>query len=380
MAKLFSPLSIGPVELGNRIVISPMCQYSAPGGVAGDWHKMHLGQFAVANPGLIVIEGTAVEPAGRITPDDLCLYNDEQEEGLARLVEFLRGISGAKIAIQLFHSGRKGSQSRPWAENGNGIHGGRLSSTEGGWPGLAPSKIRFDDTYGTPNEADAGDLDRIRAAFASSAQRAARAGVDCLELHYAHGYLLHTFLSQVSNHRKDSYGGSLENRMRFPLEVWHDVRQVWPSEKALGARISGSDFGTDDGAWDINEAKIFASELRDQGCDFLDVSGGFLAPKQELSHYGPGFQVELAQQVKSEAGLPTFSVGVIAGPKQAEALLTDGQADAICLGRGALLDPRWPWRAARALGCEARFPPQYSRAFMHGFPEMFDHLCSQRGG
>ena len=375
MAKLFSPLSIGPTQLDNRIIVSPMCQYSAEIGVAGDWHKMHLGQFAVAHPGLIMIEGTAVEPNGRITPHDLCLYNDQQEEALARLVDFIRGFSDTKIGIQLFHSGRKGSQSRPWSPNGNGIHGGLLSEEEGGWPGLSPSAIAFDENYGVPRAVAAADLERVRTAFTNAAERAARAGVDSLEIHYAHGYLLHSFLSPISNQREDAYGGSLANRMRFPLEVWHEVRDVWPEDRALGARISGSDFGLDREAWDIEDAIPFARHLADGGCDFLDVSGGFLAPEQDLTHYGPGFQTDLARRVKSEIGLPTFSVGVIAGPHQAETIIAKGDADAVCLGRGALIDPHWPWRAARALGCEPMFPPQYARAFMHGYPQMFDHLC-----
>lgn len=371
---LFDELTIGAITLTNRIIVSPMCQYSACNGVAGDWHIMHIGQWAVANPGLIFLEGTAVQPDGRITPHDLCLYSGEQEAAISRLADFVHTHGQSKLGVQLFHSGRKGSQNRPWA---NGIQYGQgdtLLPEIGGWEVVAPSAIAYSDDYPVPAELTQFELDAIRHSFVESAKRANRAGVDVLELHYAHGYLLHSFLSPISNQRKDTYGGSLEARMRFPLEVFEAVRQVWPESKPLGARISGSDFGTEPGAWELSDALVFGEALKQRGCEFLDVSGGFLSPHQNfMDAYGRGFQVPLAARVKTETSLPTFTVGAITHAQQADQIIRTGQADAVAIARGMLYDPRWPWHAAHELGVEPSFPPQYERAFAHGYPEMFSN-------
>lgn len=370
---LFEPLQIADVTLKNRIIVSPMCQYSAKNGVADDWHLMHIGQFAVANPGLIFLEGTAVLPEGRISTHDLCLYNEEQLSGIKRIVDFVRSHSDSLVGVQLFHSGRKGSQYRPWDNGLDFSEGDSIPLSKGGWNISAPSPIAYSPEYGTPSELSKSDLVRIRNAFVESAKLADRAGLDTIELHYAHGYLLHSFLSPVSNQRDDEYGGSESNRLRFPLEVFDAVRSVWPVGKPLGARISGSDFGTDSDALTIDDAIIFAKSLVAAGCDYLDVSGGFLSPEQDFfSAYGPGFQVDLAKQVKHATGLPTFSVGLISGAQQAEDIIKTGSADAVAIARGMLYDPRWPWHAAYRLGAKPTFPAQYERAFSFGYAEAFE--------
>ena len=369
---LFDELPIGPQSLANRIIVSPMCQYSAHRGVASDWHIMHIGQWAVANPGLIFLEGTAVQPDGRITTHDLCLYTDEQEAAINRLADFVHTHSHSKLGIQLFHSGRKGSQNRPWDNSTQYGQGDTLLKENGGWDLMSPSPIAYSNEYPIPTELKRSDLDVIRHSFVESAKRADRAGVDVLELHYAHGYLLHSFLSPISNQRDDEYGGSLEARMRFPLEVFDAVKQVWPISKPMGARVSGSDFGTDHGAWELIDALVFCKELRQRGCEFLDVSGGFLSPNQSFMRvYGPGFQVPLAARIKAEVNLPTITVGAITHAHQADEIIRSGQADAVAIARGMLYDPRWPWHAAQELGVTPCFPPQYERAFANGYPEMF---------
>ena len=371
---LFDELAIGAETLANRIIVSPMCQYSASNGAAGDWHIMHIGQWAVANPGLIFLEGTAVQPDGRITPHDLCLYTDEQEAAINRVTDFVHTHSQSKLGIQLFHSGRKGSQNRPWTSGIQYGQGDTLKREHGGWNVVAPSALAYSEDYPVPTELTRRELDAIRHAFVESAKRADRAGIDVLELHYAHGYLLHSFLSPISNQRNDAYGGSLEARMRFPLEVFEAVRRVWPETKPMGARISGSDFGIEPGAWELEDVLIFSEKLKLLGCEFLDVSGGFLSPHQNfMSAYGPGFQVPLAARIKSEISLPTITVGAITHAQQADQIIRTEQADAVAIARGMLYDPRWPWHAAHELGIEPHFPPQYERAFAHGYPEMFSN-------
>jgi len=360
-SKLFEPLDLREISLHNRIVVSPMCQFSAEGGAVSDWHLMHIGQFAIANPGLILLEGTAVENEGRITESDLCLYNDEHEAALKRIVSFVRKNSQSKMGVQLFHSGRKGSQRHPWKAGDS--EEAILPRSEGGWSGVAPSSIRFDDTFPIPDEATYQDLKRIKQSFVDSAIRAKRIGLDTVELH--------SFLSVVSNKRGDEYGGELENRMRFPLEVFEAVRNVWPEDKPLGARISGSDHGLAADSWCIEDAVIFSQALKASGCDYIDVSSGFLSPEQNIENYGPGFQVDLAKRIKDESGLSTFTVGVIVNGNQANDIIHSGKADAVCIGRGMLCDPRWTWRAAYDLGETPQFPPQYARAFLHQYPNMF---------
>ncbi len=374
---LFDPLKLKSIELQNRIVVSPMCQYSAKDGCAGDWHTMHIGQFAVSNPGLIFMEGTAVEARGRISKGDLCLYTDEQEAAVKRIIAFVREHSQTRIGVQLFHSGRKGSQVSPCEKSRAPELGETLLPEDGGWPGCAPSPLRFDENYPCPREATHEDLRRIKNAFVESATRAARAGFDTIEIHYAHGYLLHSFLSSVSNQRSDSYGGSLENRMRFPLDVFEAVRAIWPESRPLGARISGTDHGLEDNAWTLDDAANFAQALKTRGCDYLDVSSGFLSPNQKIEGYGPGFQVNLAARIREETNLPIFTVGVVVAPKQADEIIRTGQADAVALARGMVYDPRWPWHAAHELGATAHYPPQYERTFTHHFPETFAEMNKQ---
>jgi len=372
---LFDSLALGGVTLQNRIVVSPMCQYSAPNGVAGDWHIMHIGQFAVANPGLIFLEGTAIAPDGRISTGDLCLFNDAQEAGLKRLSRFVGEHSGSKLGIQLFHAGRKGSQYKPWEHGAEFGDGDTISVADGGWQPKGPSPIAYSDSFLKPDALTEMELESIISAFVDSAIRADRAGIDVLELHYAHGYLLHTFLSPISNQRTDKYGGSDEARMRFPLDVFRAVRDVWPDNKSLGARISGSDFGTDPESWNVENAVAFGGALKEAGCEFLDVSGGFLSPDQNFAEvYGPSFQVDLAQKIKSEIGLPTITVGAITSPQQADSIISRGAADAVAIARGMLYDPRWPWHAAHQLNATPTFPPQYERAFGLGYPDLFNEM------
>lgn len=374
-AALFSPLKLGNVKLQNRIVVSPMCQYSADDGAASDWHIMHIGQFAVANPGLIFLEGTAVSPDGRISEGDLCLFNDRHQDGIQRVATFVRAHSEAKLGIQLFHAGRKGSQRKPWDNDVAFGSGDTISESDGGWRLKGPSALAYSDEFPQPDPLTHEDLEIIKSDFVQSAVRADRAGVDVLELHYAHGYLLHTFLSAVSNQRSDEYGGSLEARMRYPLDVFRAVRAVWPEEKSMGARISGSDFGIRSDSWSIDDAVTFAHALKEAGAEFLDVSGGFLSPDQRFADvYGPAFQVELARRIKLDVGLPTIAVGAITNPAQAEQIITDGAADAVAIARGMLYDPRWPWRAAYALNASPQFPPQYERAFALGYPDLFNSV------
>ena len=332
---------------------------------------MHVGQFAVANPGLIFLEGTSVSPEGRISKGDLCLYTDAQEKGLKRLVDFVKSHSASKLGIQLFHAGRKGSQYRPWDKGTQYGDGDTIPIADGGWHTLGPSKIAYSDKFPVPREMTKDDLVALKLQFVESAIRADRAGIDTLELHYAHGYLLHTFLSPASNQRTDEYGGPLENRLRFPLEVFSAVNEVWPAHKPLGARISGSDYGTDPNGWGLNQAIIFSQKLRDAGADYLDVSGGFLSPDQDIfSVYGPAFQTELAARIRQTTGLPTISVGAITNAHQAENIVETGKADAVALARGMLYNPRWPWHAAHQLKAEPQFPAQYERAFSLGFPDL----------
>lgn len=331
-----------------------MCQYSAIDGSATDWHLMHLGQFAVSGVGLVMIEATAVEPRGRLSSACLGLYSDENETALRRVVEFYRRYGRAKLGIQLAHGGRKASGQIPWKGRGP------LSLQEGGWETVAPSAVPFSDPWPAPKELDASGLATIRRAFADAAARARRLDMDAVEIHAAHGYLLHEFLSPVSNRRVDAYGGSLENRMRFPLEVFDAVREAWPSDKPLGIRISATDY-LPEGGWTLDEAVALSKELKKRGCDFVDVSGGGSSPSQSVPAH-PGYQVPFAARIRSEAGIPTIAVGLITQAKHAEEIIAAGQADLVALARGMLADPRWAWHAARELGAEAFYPPQYLRA------------------
>jgi len=351
--RLFQPLTIRDLTFTNRVAVAPMCQYSAKDGVAQDWHLQHYGAMAASGPGLIVIEATGVSPDGRTSPGCLGLYSDVTEAALARLVASIKSFGSSKVGIQLGHAGRKASSRLPW--NGNGW----APVEEGGWPLIAPSAIAFDDNFPVPTEIGPYDLDRLRLSFADAAARADRAGLDVVEIHSAHGYLLHQFLSPLSNQRKDAYGGKLDLRMRFPLEIVRAVRRAWPANKPLGIRVSATDWT--EGGLTPDEVVTYLQACRAEGVDYVCVSSGGLLPKATIP-VGPGYQVELAAKIKAETGLITRAVGMIAEPHQAEGILEAGKADVIALGRAFLDDPRWCWRAAEALGADVPIPPQYLRA------------------
>jgi 2,4-dienoyl-CoA reductase-like NADH-dependent reductase (Old Yellow Enzyme family) len=354
MSQLFTPLSIGPLTLPNRIVIAPMCQYSATDGNALDWHLIHLGQLALSGAGLLVIEATAVEAEGRITSADLGLYSDDNQAALARVLKAVRGHSRIPIAIQLGHAGRKASSHVPW-EGGQSLGAG-----EGAWQTSAPSALPHAPGEPAPVALDAAGLARVKEAFVQAARRAQALGIDAIELHAAHGYLLHQFLSPLANRREDDYGGSLANRMRFPLEVFDAVRAAVPSAMPVGVRISGTDWV--EGGWDVAQSCVLAGELAARGCGFIHVSSGGVSPLQKIP-LGAGYQVPLAEQVKAAAaGMPTIAVGLITEPALAEAIVAEGRADAVALARGMLFEPHWPWRAAMELGAQVAAPPQYWRS------------------
>ena len=317
-----------------------------------DWHLMHLGQLAISGAGALTIEASAVVPEGRITYADVGLYDDASEAAMARVLSAVRQWSDIPVAIQLAHAGRKASTARPW-DGGGQIAPGAAN----GWQTVAPSAIPFLDTENAPVALDGGALDRIRAAFADAAVRAARLGIDAIQLHAAHGYLLHQFLSPLSNRRDDDYGGSLENRMRFPLEVFDAVRDVFPGPVTV--RVSGTDWV--EGGWSIEETIVFAQALEARGCAAINVSSGGLHPAQQIP-LGPGYQVPLARQVKDAVTMPVIAVGLITEAEQAEAIIADGDADAVAIARAALYDPRWPWHAAATLGATVAPPPQYERS------------------
>ncbi len=349
---LFEPIHLRGLTLRNRIVVSPMCQYSAVNGDASDWHLIHLGHLALGGAGLLILEATAVDPAGRITPDCLGLYSDANENALRRVLDVVRRYSPIPLAIQLGHAGRKASSRRPW----NG--GGQLAPEEGGWECVAPSASPHADGELVPRALSAGELPQLVEAFVRSARRAERLGFDAIELHAAHGYLLHQFLSPIANRRVDAYGGSLESRMRFPLEVVAAVRNAWPADRPLGVRVSATDWV--DGGWDIDQTLVLAEELRRLGVDWIDASSGGVSPRQAVP-VEPGYQVPLATAIRTSSGLPTIAVGLITEPRHAEEIVASGQADMVALARGMLFDPRWAWRAAADLGATVDAPPQYWR-------------------
>jgi NADPH2 dehydrogenase len=352
-SKLFEAVALRGLDLANRIVVSPMCQYTARDGTAGDWHLMHLGQFAVSGAGLVFVEATGVEAEGRITPGCVGLYSDENEAGLARVVRFCRTYGNAKLGLQLAHAGRKASCEVPW-------RGGRpLAADDGGWRTVAPSALPYAPGGPEPAALDDAGLARVKGAFVHAAERALRLDFDLIEIHAAHGYLLHQFLSPLSNRREDGYGGSLENRMRFPLEVFEAVRRSWPEDRPLGIRISASDWI--EGGWDLDGSIALARALKARGCDFIDVSSGGLDPAQAVEA-GPGYQTGFAAEIKRNSGLATIAVGLVTEPRQAETIVRSGQADMVALARMMLYNPRWPWHAAEALGAQAAFPPQYQRS------------------
>jgi 2,4-dienoyl-CoA reductase-like NADH-dependent reductase (Old Yellow Enzyme family) len=349
---LFSPLDLRGLTLPNRIVVSPMCQYNSEHGSANDWHLMHLGQFAMGAAGLLFTEATHVSPIGRITHRCLGLYSDENETTLKRVVDFCRRYGVAKLGIQLAHAGRKASVHPPAA-------GGKpLAADENPWTTVGPSALPFGPGWHTPAALDAAGLKEVRKQFVDATARALRIGFDVIELHVGHGYLLHEFLSPISNQRTDEYGGSTTNRMRYPLEVFAAVRAAWPAERPLGVRVSATDWV--EGGWTVEETVRFARELKALGCDFVDITSGQLDPRQKIP-LAPGYNVPLAQQVKREAEITTMAVGLITKPQQADQIVAEGQADLVALARGMMDDPRWAWHAARALGAQAPYPANYAR-------------------
>jgi 2,4-dienoyl-CoA reductase-like NADH-dependent reductase (Old Yellow Enzyme family) len=350
---LFTPLAVRDVTLRNRIAVSPMCQYSSQDGFANDWHLVHLGSRASGGAGLVIMEASAVEPRGRISPADMGIWKDEHIEFLARITRFVRG-QGAAAGIQLAHAGRKASTRPPWEG------GGVVPEAEGGWQTVAPSAIPFNPEDPAPAELSKTEIHRIVDAFAAAARRALKAGFQVAEIHGAHGYLMHEFLSPLSNHRTDEYGGPFANRARFGLEVVEAVRASWPANLPLLLRISATDWA--EGGWDIDEAVELARLVRPLGVDLIDCSSGGLARHQKIA-LAPGYQVPFAERIRREAGIPTGAVGLITSAGQADAIVRSGQADMVLLAREFLRDPYFPLHAAKALGAEIKAPVQYSRAF-----------------
>lgn len=362
MSKLFEPIRLRSLEVENRIVIPPMCQYAAVDGNVSDWHTVHLGHLALSGAGLLIVEATAVEPEGRISPGDVGLWDDRTKEALEKVIQTVKNISPIRLGIQLAHAGRKASTFKPWERDGG------ISLDNGGWKTVAPSSVPYSEKYTVPEELTRERIDAIVSSFAEAAGRAAEIGFDVIEIHAAHGYLLHEFLSPLSNKRTDDYGGSLDDRMRMTLDVFKAVRNVFPADKPVGIRISAVDWV--DGGWNLDDSIVLSRELERLGCDYIHVSGGGLSDKQQLS-VGPGYQVPYAQKIKENIHIPVIAVGLITDPEQAETILRTEQADMIAVGRGILYDPRWPWHAAAELGERIVIPNQYLRSAPHRSKDLF---------
>jgi len=356
MSQLFTPVRLRGLEVRNRAWVSPMCQYSSVDGLPNQWHLVHLGSFARGGAGLVFTEAAAVLPEGRISPQDAGIWNDQQQVAWARIVDFLHG-QGARAGIQLAHSGRKGSTLRPWEGRGP------VADDDGGWQPVAPSALPFPGLREDPRELTRDDIADVVRAFAAAAQRSLAAGFDVLEIHAAHGYLLHQFLSPLSNLRSDEYGGSFENQVRLLLDVVDAVRSVVPDETPVLVRVSATDWA--EGGWTVDDAVRLAALLREHGVDLVDVSSGGNVARAAIP-VGPGYQVDFANRIRAEAGIPTGAVGMITEPKQAEEILTSGSADVVLLARAVLRDPHWALRAAHELGVAAGegvdWPRQYERA------------------
>lgn len=352
MVKLFEPLDLRGVTLKNRLVVSPMCQYSSHDGFANDWHLVHLGSRAVGGAGLIIQEATAISPEGRISPEDLGIWKDEHVPMLRRINGFITE-QGAVPGVQLAHAGRKASTYRPWS--GNGV----VPENAGGWPVVGPSAIAFADTYPHPTALDAAGIQKVITDFRAATRRALAAGFQVVELHAAHGYLLHEFLSPLSNQRSDEYGGTFENRVRLLLEVVAATREVWPENLPLLVRISATDWT--EGGWNTDESVQLAALLKTRGVDLIDCSTGGNVPKAPIP-VGPGYQVQFAERIRHEAGILTGAVGLITTPAEAEAILANGQADVVLLAREFLREPYFPLAAAQELGVKTNWPAQYDRA------------------
>jgi 2,4-dienoyl-CoA reductase-like NADH-dependent reductase (Old Yellow Enzyme family) len=351
MSRLFSPFTLRDLTFKNRIFVSPMCQYSSENGLPGDWHLVHLGSRAVGGAALVIVEATAVSPEGRITPHDSGIWSDAHAEAFRRITAFMKS-AGTVPGIQLAHAGRKASTEVPW-------RGGKvLREDQGGWQPIAPSPLPFAEGDPVPREMARQDIDRVVDEFADAASRSLRAGFEVVEVHAAHGYLLHEFLSPLSNQRRDEYGGSLENRMRLVLRVASAVRERWPRQLPVLVRISATDWV--DGGWDLEQSIQLSRALKQCGIDLIDCSSGALVPKARIPT-GPGYQVPFSQAIRREAAIPTGAVGMITEPNQAEEILRQEQADVVLLARAFLHNPYWPLHAAAALGAEIRWPDQYGR-------------------
>ena len=362
MSKLFEPITLGELTLENRIVIAPMCQYSSDEGKATEWHHAHLGQLSFSGAGLLILEATAVEAAGRISAEDLGLWDDATEAAMKDLITGLRANSKMPLGLQLGHAGRKASCAAPW----NG--GAQIPQSAGGWQTVAPSAIAFTEGTEAPEAMSLARIDELKKAYVETVRRADRLGLDLLELHGAHGYLLHQFLSPLSNQRTDQYGGSLENRMRLLLEIFQEIRAEFPAEKPIGVRISATDWV--EGGWDLEQSIELAKALDKLGCSYIHVSSGGLSPQQKIA-VGPNYQVPFADGIKRYVNMPVIAVGLITEPEQAEAIIGTGQADMIALARGILYNPRWPWHAAAKLGAKVSAPKQYWRSEPHGLKGLF---------
>jgi len=349
---LFSPYKLRGLELPNRIVVSPMGQYSARDGCASSWHLMHLGNLAVSGAGLLITEAAAVHPNGLLSPRDLGIWSDENAAALEPVVAFCREHGGAKLGMQLWHSGRKGSVTVAWEKQQ------RLPEGQGGWQIVGASPLPYPGRN-VPVAPDRAGIAALVQSYVDAAKRADRIGFELLEIHGAHGYLIHNFLSPLTNQRTDEYGGSRENRMRFALEVFRAVREVWPERKPIGMRISAVDWAP--GGWDLDDSVALCAALRDLGCDYVTASSGGAVAEQKLE-VRPGYQLPFAERIRAETGITTMAVGLITEAKQAEEILTRGQADLIAIGRGMLFDPRWAWHAAVELGEDFYYPPQYERS------------------
>ncbi len=371
MTTLFSELALGSLNLSNRIIVSPMCQYSARDGLMQPWHQTHLGTMALSGAGLLMVEATAVEPRGRITPACVGLFNDSTEDAMRHTIHHVRQISTMPIGLQLGHAGRKASSDVPWRK------GVALLPDEGGWQTVAPSAIAHREAEPVPNELDDSGLAKISESFRLATQRACSIGFDLIEIHMAHGYLMHQFLSPVANQRTDQFGGTLENRMRFPLSVFDEVKNAIAASGRtipIGVRLSASDWlenvSTATDSWTIEQSVVFCQQLQAKGCDFIDVSSAGISPLQEIE-IKPGYQVPFAEQLKQSVDIPVTAVGLITDPAHANQIISENKADAVMLGRGFLADPRWPWRAAAALGATLDAPAPYWRCIPSDMPNPF---------
>jgi len=362
---LFSPIQLGRLSLPNRIMISPMCQYSAVDGDMNDWHHAHLGSLALSGAGMLCIEATAVTPEGRITPGCVGLYKPSNVAAMKSVVDSIRAISPIRLAVQLGHAGRKGSSRRPWEG------GALMAPEEGGWETVSASALPHKPDELAPVALSVARIKELVKAFAEAARHARQLGLDAIEVHAAHGYLAHQFLSPLSNQRDDDYGGSLGNRMRFALEVFEAIREAAGPDMAVGARLSATDWV--DGGWDVEQSIELSRRLQSLGADFLDISSAGVSSLQKIT-LGPGYQVPFAERIKKEVSIPVMTVGLITEARQAEEILSSGKADMIAIARAMIADPRWPWRAAAELGGTVTGSPQYYRCLPSGFPAVFGNV------